>query len=297
MRRSVLVTGASGEVGTSTALRLAAAGFDVTATVRGPEKAERLRAAADERRVRLRTEELDVTDEAACAEVLESVIARCDGRLWGLVSNAGGLTAGAVEDVTEEHARRLWEVNVMAPARLARLVLPVMRGQGQGRIVNVSSLAGRTTFPGLAWYCATKAALSSLTEVLRMETSSSGVRVILVEPGPHGSVLVDRAAADLRALVAGTESVHRETYAMTLRVMDGARALPDAGRIAAVIHRALRSPRPRPAYLVGAKARMAVTAELLLATRVADHVKQIASCARSSHPLVQTVARRWFVPW
>ncbi|MEU2516083.1 SDR family NAD(P)-dependent oxidoreductase [Streptomyces syringium] len=297
MARSVMITGASGDVGVAAAVRLARGGFDVFATVRSQEKAEKLRAVAAEHEVRVRTMVLDVTDAQSCTTALAAIARQTDGGPWGLVNNAGIITAGAIEDVPEETARLLWETNVVAPARLARLVLPAMRRRGDGRIVNVSSIAGRSVFPALGWYSASKAALSSVNHALRMETSDSGVRVVLVEPSGHGRAMVEHAAQALQALPTANTSVHRASYRAAAQAMHCAPPLPGADAIARAVARALTSRRPHARYLVGAQARCAAFSEPVLPSFLVDRVKEVASMGRSTNRMLEYLVRRWCTPW
>src|SRR5439155_23686294 len=114
----------------------------------------------------------------SCARAVEEV-----GALHALVNNAGFAQSGAVEDVSSDLVRKQLETNVVAPMRLARLVLPGMRERGEGRIVNISSIAGRLSIPLMGWYAASKHALEAVTDALRVEVEADGVRVALVEPG------------------------------------------------------------------------------------------------------------------
>src|SRR5690348_13450098 len=144
--RSVLVTGATSGIGLATALELARAGFRVTGTARTPEKAQALRDTAAAAGWRIEPLVLDVCDAEAVTEAVHRMSAMEDGGPWALVNNAGHAQAGAVEDVDDEKAWRQLAVNLVAPVRIARLMLPGMRERG-GRIVNMSSFSGRITNP------------------------------------------------------------------------------------------------------------------------------------------------------
>src|SRR5205814_5450090 len=135
---------------------------------------------------------LDVTDPVASAGVIRRL------RPWALVNNAGSSFTGAVEDVTDEEARAALETMVIAPIRLARLALPIMREQGGGRIVNISSIYGLVTTPLTGWYQAAKHALEALSDALRIEVASDGVFVVLIEPGAFRSNIWESAGNELQ---------------------------------------------------------------------------------------------------
>jgi NAD(P)-dependent dehydrogenase (short-subunit alcohol dehydrogenase family) len=273
--KSVLVTGANSGIGLVTVLELAAAGYDVVGTVRSAAKAELVHAAAAERGVGVRTELMDVDDEGSCREVL----GRLDD-LWAVVNNAGYAQSGAVEDVTDEQARAQLETNVVAPMRIARLVLPGMRARGEGRIVNVSSVAGRMSTPLMGWYCASKHALEAVTDALRMEVEPDGVRVVLVEPGMFGTDIW--SAAKEGGFPPPSSARYAAAYARAEAVSSrGADKLPDPVWVARTIRVALANPVPLARYVVGADAVGGILAETLAPTVVTDYVKAVSSGLRS----------------
>ncbi|MEU2438429.1 SDR family NAD(P)-dependent oxidoreductase [Streptomyces rubradiris] len=297
MRRSVLVTGATSGVGREAALKLAKAGFEVFATARDGEKAEKLRAQAAERDVTLRTVLLDVADADSCRDACAQVAEATEGGPWALVNNAGIPLPGAVEDVDDAAARHLLEVNVVGAARMARLVLPGMRKRGDGRIVNVSSLAGRVTAPATGWYCAGKSALGALNDALRMEAGPGGVQVVVVEAGAHASAIQIRAADALAALAARGQTVFGDVYRVAeAGLRESATRLPGSEVVASAVCQALFAARPRHRYVVGRQARLGPFADALTPVRVKDHVKRAAMGAEA-HPLVAYAARRWCTPW
>ena len=173
---AVLVTGCSSGIGWATADRLARSGWTVYASAR------RLASIADLAEAGCRLLELDVTDEGSRCRAVAEVEAR-EGAVGVLVNNAGYSLSGAVESVALDAARRQFETNVFGPARLTQLVLPGMRAQGWGRVVNVSSMGGKLTFPGGGWYHASKHALEALSDAMRFELERFGVDVVVVEPG------------------------------------------------------------------------------------------------------------------
>jgi NAD(P)-dependent dehydrogenase (short-subunit alcohol dehydrogenase family) len=171
-----LVTGASSRIGKASAEALHEAGFVVYATARRPEKLTDLKAAG------VRTLRLDVTDEESMIAAVAAVEGE-HGAIDVLVNNAGFGLYGAAEDVPLEEARHQFEVNVFRPARLNQLVLPNMRRQGSGTIVNISSMGGEVTFPLGAWYHASKHALEAYSDALRQEVKRFGIDVVLIQPG------------------------------------------------------------------------------------------------------------------
>jgi NAD(P)-dependent dehydrogenase (short-subunit alcohol dehydrogenase family) len=173
-RRVVLVTGAASGIGRVTAEHLAARGWHVFAGVRRPGS----QPAGDH----IEGVTLDVTDEASVTHAVDAVLARA-GRIDGLVNNAGSSILGAVEETSLDQARALFDVNVLGVLRMSRAVLPAMRHQGSGRIVNVGSVVGFLPAPYMGVYSATKHALEGLSESLDHEVRGFGVRVTLVQPG------------------------------------------------------------------------------------------------------------------
>jgi NAD(P)-dependent dehydrogenase (short-subunit alcohol dehydrogenase family) len=278
--RSVLVTGANSGIGLVTALELAGAGYDVVGSVRSAAKADGVRRAADERGVQVRTVEMDVDDPASCAAGVEEVAAMTGGGPWALVNNAGFAQSGAVEDVTDEQARAQLETNVVAPVRLARLVLPAMRERGEGRIVNVSSVAGRLSTPLMGWYCASKHALEAVSDALRIEVEPDGVRVVLVEPGMFGTDIW--SSAKIGSFPEPTHPRYAAAYARAEALSSrGADKLPDPVWVARTVRVALSNRVPLARYVVGADAVTGLLAETVVPTVVTDYVKAVGSGLRS----------------
>ena len=188
--KAVLITGCSSGIGRAIAERLASGGHRVYATARRPESI------ADLKEKGCDTLPLDVLDDesmrAAVAHVEEA-----EGAVGVLVNNAGYGQSGAIEAVPIDAVRRNFETNVFGYLRMAQLVLPGMRRQGWGRIVNMSSVAGRVTMPGSGPYSATKFAIEALSDALRFEVKGFGVRVSIVEPGPIRTRFTETANAGL----------------------------------------------------------------------------------------------------
>jgi NAD(P)-dependent dehydrogenase (short-subunit alcohol dehydrogenase family) len=278
--KSVLVTGANSGIGLVTVLELAGAGYDVVGTVRSAAKAELVATAAAERGVEVRTVLMDVDDESSCRTALEEVATLTDGGPWALVNNAGFAQSGAVEDVSDEQARAQLETNVVAPIRLARLVLPGMRERGEGRIVNISSVAGRLSTPLMGWYCASKHALEAVTDALRMEVEADGVRVVLVEPGMFGTDIW--SATQDGGFPEASSGRYAAAYARAEALANrGAEKLPDPVWVARTIRVALSNPVPLARYVVGADAVTGILAETFAPTVLTDYVKAVGSGLRT----------------
>jgi NAD(P)-dependent dehydrogenase (short-subunit alcohol dehydrogenase family) len=187
---AVLITGSSTGIGRATAERLAKAGHTVYATARREE------AIADLRGVGCHTLPLDVTDEASMQAAVERVSAE-QGAVGVLINNAGYSQSGAIETVSPEDVRRQFETNVFGLLRMSQLVLPGMREQGSGRIVNISSMGANFTFPGGGIYHATKYAVEAISDAMRFEVAGFGVKVIIVQPGLIKTEFGVRAAAEV----------------------------------------------------------------------------------------------------
>ncbi len=176
MAKIVLITGASSGIGEETVKRLMTAGYTVYA---GARRLDRMKSLAD---AGAHVLALDLTDEASMTAAVNTVMQEA-GRIDVLINNAGYGSYGALEDVPLEEARRQFEVNIFGLARLTQLVLPAMRAQRSGRIVNVSSIGGKFGEPFGAWYHATKFALEGLSDSLRMELYPFGIDVVVIQPG------------------------------------------------------------------------------------------------------------------
>lgn len=240
-----LVTGASSGIGRATALLLARSGYRVFATVRSDVGEEFLRTAAGALPVEILR--LDLADEQGVTRVSREVLHRA-GRIDAVVNNAGYATLGAVEDLPREDLRRQFEVNVFGAVQLCREVLPTMRAQQSGHIVNVSSLAGKVCVPLMGAYCASKFALEAFSDALRAEVKPGGVRVALVEPGPVATRFNELARKESRQILEAP-SVFHPVY-QRLRRPAAERGAASSERVARVILRILRSGHPRARYRV-----------------------------------------------
>ena len=183
MPKVILITGASTGFGRDTAETLAAAGHTVFATMREPQG--RNRAAAEALRAKgVQVVELDVADDASVEAGVDKVLANA-GRIDVLVNNAGVAAAGVTEAFTADQAKHVFNTNVVGVLRASRAVLPTLRRQGEGLIINVGSVLGRVTFPFFGVYGASKFALEALSDSLRYELSQFGVEVTLVQPSAY----------------------------------------------------------------------------------------------------------------
>jgi NAD(P)-dependent dehydrogenase (short-subunit alcohol dehydrogenase family) len=265
--RAVLTTGANSGIGLATVLEVARHGFRSVGTVRSQGKADTVSKAAADAGLDVETVIMDVTDAEACADAV--------GRLrpYGVVNNAGYPVTGAVEEVTDEQARAALETMVVAPIRLARLAVPHMRERGDGRIVNVSSIAGVATLPLVGWYHASKHALEALTDALRMEVAADGIRVILIEPGGFKTGIWDEHEKDIEARSGSRyEGGYRRTLTFT-RLSDP--IMGDPARVAKVIVGALSGRWTRPRYLMGVDARAMAMFSRLAPAQVKDRVTRL----------------------
>jgi NAD(P)-dependent dehydrogenase (short-subunit alcohol dehydrogenase family) len=257
--KAVLITGCSTGIGRATAERLAESGHTVYATARRPESIADLEAKG------CRTLALDVTDEESMRAAVAAV-EEAEGAVGALVNNAGYSQSGAIEDVSMDSVRRQFETNVFGLLRMCQLVLPGMRRQGGGRIVNISSMGGKLVFPGGGIYHATKHAVEALSDALRFEVRGFGIGVSIVEPG---LIKTEFASAAERSIDEGTSEdgpyarFNRQVAEKTVEAYEGPMARLAAGpeAVAKVIERAITSRRPKPRYMVTAGARV------LLATR------------------------------
>lgn len=256
---AVLITGCSSGIGRETAKLLAREGYTVYASARRPETIEDL----SHHGCKLLA--LDVTDDASAVTAVRAV-EDAEGAVGALVNNAGINELGAIETVPLDRVRRIFETNVFGAIRMSQLVLPRMRRAGDGVIVNVGSMNGRFTFPGMGNYCATKHALEAISDALRHEVRPFGVRVSLIEPGMVRTEFGETAAADRTTAGGdGPYGTYNDEIAEAARSWkDGpaAKLACDAEDVAATILKAIRSPRPR--YRVAASARMMLTARKIL---------------------------------
>jgi short-subunit dehydrogenase len=265
--KTALVTGASSGIGEATARKLLASGYIVYGAARRVERMAKLA----EDGVRILT--MDVTDDASMVAGIEAIIADT-GRVDVLVNNAGYGSYGALEDVPISEAKYQFEVNIFGLARLTQLVLPHMRAQGSGHIVNVSSVGGKIYEPLGGWYHATKFAVEGLSDSLRLELAPFGIRVIVIEPGAIATEW-SAIAADGLVKTSGTTAyaeLARNGAAM-LNMTDGNPRLASSPTVVAdAIAKAVSKRRPRTRYAVGGGAKPVLALRRALPDKAFDAV-------------------------
>jgi NAD(P)-dependent dehydrogenase (short-subunit alcohol dehydrogenase family) len=251
--RTALVTGSSSGIGRATVEAFLDEEWRVYATARDPDDVDDLGERTD-----CVTARLDVTDDNDAEQVVARMIDE-EGRIDCLVNNAGYGQFGPVEDVPVVQAQQQYEVNVHGPHRLIRAVLPHMRERADGTIVNVSSVAGRVSFPGGGIYCGSKFALEAMSDALRAEVRSKGVDVVVVEPGPVSTNFTDRAEVEVEGVErsGAYDSFYSAFSDATLFGDDGPTTVTPE-RVAADILNAASATKPRARYPVGTPARVGV---------------------------------------
>lgn len=269
-QRALLVTGASSGIGLASARLMKARGWRVLATARTPEALAML-----ETEIGVEALSLDLAEPASVAACAEETLRRTDGRLYALFNNAAFGQVGAVEDLSADVLRRQIEVNVIATHELTRLLLPAMRRQGQGRIVQCSSVLGFVSVPYRGAYCASKFALEALSDALRHELAGTGIRVSIIEPGPIRTRFVETALANFRVTVDIEASPHRDAYLARLAAMEQGgkqtfKLEPEA--VAWKLVHALEGARPKTRYRVTVPTHVAAVAKRLLPTALADWI-------------------------
>jgi NAD(P)-dependent dehydrogenase (short-subunit alcohol dehydrogenase family) len=246
--KSVLITGCSSGIGLTVARGLQGKGYRVFATARGNDDVERLQSEG------LEALQLDLDDERSMESALNEILGRTEGRLYALFNNGAYGQPGAVEDLATEVLRRQFETNLFGWHELTRRILPIMRAQGEGRIIQNSSVLGFVSLAYRGAYNASKYALEGLSDTLRLELHGSNIYVSLIQPGPVTSRFRENAYKKFQENIDIEHSAHREHY----RVVENRLAhegpavpftLPPEAVLKRVIH-ALESPRPKARYYV-----------------------------------------------
>lgn len=262
-KKVALVTGASSGMGHAFAIQLHEAGFLVYGVARRTDRMNDLRAHG------IKTIAMDITDDESTSDGVRQILTET-GRIDVLVNNAGYGSFGAVEDVPLEEARRQFEVNVVGAARLVQLVLPSMRSHKSGTIINITSMGGKIYTPFGAWYHATKFALESFSDCLRLETKPFGINVVIIEPGAIRTEFNGIAADNL------IETSGKGAYAdKAAKVAKAARAenttlSSPPELVARTLVKAATARRPKTRYAVGFGATPLIFTRSILPDRAYD---------------------------
>ncbi len=254
-----VVTGSSGGIGLSTSLALAGNGYLTYATMRNLAKRDSIQSIADKQRLPIRIVQLDVTDENSIKSAIQSILSET-GRIDLLVNNAGYGLTGAFEDIGIDEIKAQYETNLYGVIRVTQQVLPIMRKQGSGRIINISSGAGRFGYPGGSAYVSSKFALEGLSESMAYELEQFGIKVILVEPG------VVRTNFGENMVIARKAQDPNSPYSQMMQMMSSIRGKmlengSDANLVAEVVVEAATAKEPNLRYLAGKDVQQMVAAK------------------------------------
>jgi NAD(P)-dependent dehydrogenase (short-subunit alcohol dehydrogenase family) len=266
-----LITGASSGFGLLASIELARRGHRVFASMRDTARAQRLADAAKAAAVEVSTVQLDVTKSASIAAAVKSVEQQA-GRIDVLVNNAGFGMGGFFEDVSLDEFREQFETNFFGVIALTQAVLPGMRARGHGRVINVSSIAGRMANPGTSAYCSSKFALEGLSESLRLELLPHGIHVVLIEPGTFKTDIFDRN----RRVAKRAEDESSPYYARGQKLLAFVdklleRNTQDPADVARAIAHAATAKKPRLRYLVGKDARGEALAKAVVPQKLLEY--------------------------
>ncbi|MDF9303708.1 SDR family NAD(P)-dependent oxidoreductase [Tritonibacter mobilis] len=271
MTKTLLITGCSSGIGHAAAHDMRARGWRVFASCRQQRDCDRLRAEGFE------SPRIDYTDAQSIQSGLAEVLAATGGRLDALFNNGAHGLPGAVEDLPTEALREIFETNVFGWHELIRQVIPVMRAQGHGRIVQNSSVLGLVTYPWRGAYAATKFAIEGLSDTLRLELTGSGIEVILIEPGPVTSKIRENAIPHFEKHIDWKNSPIRDRYEGSLLKRLYHSSGPDAfelppSAVSRKLAHALEARRPKPRYYVTTPTYIAGTLRRILSTRAIDRI-------------------------
>ncbi|CUH43208.1 SDR family NAD(P)-dependent oxidoreductase [Ruegeria atlantica] len=271
MQKTILITGCSSGIGLDAAHGMRARGWRVFASCRQQRDCDRLRAQGFE------SPRIDYTDAASIASGLTEVLEATGGTLDALFNNGAHGLPGAVEDLPTEGLRAIFEANFFGWHELTRLVIPVMRAQGHGRIVQNSSVLGLVAFPWRGAYVATKYAIEGLTDTLRLELAGTNIKAILIEPGPITSKIRENSIPFFERFINWENSALREKYEASLLKRLYESSGPDrfelpASAVTDKLAHAVESKRPRARYYVTTPTYIAGYLRRLLPTRTIDRI-------------------------
>lgn len=277
--RTILITGCSSGIGRCVARGLARRGYRVFATARREADVEQLNSAG------LESLPLDLSDSGSINRAVDVILERTDGRLDALFNNGAYGQPGAVEDLTTDVLRAQFEANFFGWHELTCLVLPVMRAQGEGRIIQNSSVLGFVALKYRGAYNASKFALEGLTDTLRQELEGTNIHVSLVEPGPIVTKFRENAYRAFKKNIDVKRSPHRKVYEVVERRLANDKdeppfTLPSSAVLRKVIH-ALESTRPKPRYYVTVPTYAFGVLKRFLSSRMMDRILGFASGAES----------------
>jgi short-subunit dehydrogenase len=252
MNKVVLITGASSGMGKSTANILHGQGYKVYGAARRLEEMQDLKEQG------MSIVSLDLTNDESIANCIQSIIDK-EGKIDVLINNAGYGSYGAIEDVSIEEAKRQFEVNIFGLARITQLVLPAMRAQKSGRIVNISSMGGKIYTPLGAWYHATKHALEGWSDCLRLEVKQFGIDVVIVEPGGIKTSWGEIAADNLKKSSGkGAYAAFANNIAESMKKMYSSNGLTNVDVLGKEIAKAATDKKPKRRYVKGYMAKPAI---------------------------------------
>ena len=260
--KTALVTGASSGIGAAAAELLADKGYHVFATARSMDKLEALRSDLIEPLY------LDVTDQKSIKAAFEKVSQTC-GRLDVLVNNAGYGGFGVIEGVSEEDARRQFDVNVFGAMEVTKAALPMMRRQGSGKIIQLASVVSDVSMPVMGWYSASKHAIQALMDSLRLEVESFGIQVVMIKPGPIDSGFEDEALKELKESDA-PEAYNPLIENFTKATRESYKDCPGPEAVMEVLSKILDTDDPNPSYADTFQSKMMIKAKDLLPEKLFD---------------------------
>ena len=265
-KKTALITGASTGIGRATAILLNEKGYTVYA---GARRMERMK---DLEQMGIHTFALDVTDEDSMAAGVAAILEK-EKSVDILVNNAGYGSYGAIEDVPIEEGKRQFEVNLFGMARMIQLVLPGMRNNHYGKIINISSMGGKIWTPLGGWYHASKFAVEGFSDCLRLETQQFGIDVVLVEPGGVKSEWADISAEHIETYSGNTAYASMaHGYVKTMKKNYDGNQMSSPEEIASLVLKAISTEKPRTRYLYGFMAKPMVWLKGILGDRGYDRM-------------------------
>ena len=257
MEKIAIITGSSSGIGFETSLILARNGFHTYATMRDTNKASKIQKIANDENLKIDVIELDVDKEESIKSAIQKIVAK-NGRVDVLVNNAGWGLFGCIEDISIDELKAQFETNFFGIVRLIQEVAPIMRKQGSGIIVNISSVAGRIGFPASPAYISSKFALEGLSESMRYELDQFGVKTIIIEPG----VIKTDFFSSMKIAEPKPDSPYKE---ITEKVVSAVKMMAELGtlpeEVAKTVLKAIREKEPLPRYIVGTDAAMFLEAK------------------------------------